>query len=290
MTRSRVSGLVALVAGGGSGIGEATARTFAANGGSVVVADIRKEAADKVASAIVVQGGNAMGVLMDVAKQSDIDAALKETIGEFGKLDVLINTAGVIRAAPLVSCSLEDWRTPFLVNVEGALLLARTCLPHLRKSPVPAIVNCSSLAGGRAYANGGSYGPSKAALISLSRTMAIEWAEFRCSCELRESWLGGDAAGARQRTSRDDQTTGRADSHAPSRSARRARRLDRVPRVACGFLHHGARHQLRWRPVTGPDGSVLQRTDLISIASVTRGGGRCGQACMYWPRPQLGGW
>lgn len=184
MTCSRVNGLVALVAGGGSGIGEASAKTFAANGGVVVVADLRREMAESVAAAIVAEGSKAIGVVMDVAKQSDIDAAVGRTLTEFGKLDVLINTAGVIKPAPLESCSLDDWRTSFLVNVEGALLLARSCLPHLRKSPVPAIVNCSSLAGGRAYPNGGPYGPSKAALISLSRTMALEWAEYgvRVNC------------------------------------------------------------------------------------------------------------
>lgn len=184
MTRSRVNGLVALVAGGGSGIGEACARTFAANGGAVVVADLRKEMADTVAAAILAQGGQAIAVRMDVATQADIDAALDRAITKFGRLDVLINTAGVIKPAPLETCSIEDWRTSFQVNVEGALLLARSCLPHLRMSAVPAIVNCSSLAGGRAYPNGGPYGPSKAALISLSRTMAIEWAEYgvRVNC------------------------------------------------------------------------------------------------------------
>jgi NAD(P)-dependent dehydrogenase (short-subunit alcohol dehydrogenase family) len=184
MTRSRVSGLVALVAGGGSGIGEAAAQTFAANGGAVVVTDLRKEMADSVAASIVERGGQAIGIVMDVARQSDIDAALDQALARFGKLDVLINTAGVIKPAPLEICSLEDWRLSFQVNVEGALLLARSCLPHLRKSPYAAIVNCSSLAGGRAYPNGGPYGPSKAALISLSRTMALEWAEYgvRVNC------------------------------------------------------------------------------------------------------------
>jgi NAD(P)-dependent dehydrogenase (short-subunit alcohol dehydrogenase family) len=184
MTNSRVTGLVALVAGAGSGIGEASARTFAANGGSVVVCDVREEAAIGVAAAIVEEGGKAIAVAMDVSKQTDIDAALNQALAKFGQLDVLINTAGVIQPAPLETCSLDDWRTSFRVNVEGALLLARSCLPHLRKSPVAAIVNVSSLAGGRAYPNGGPYGPSKAALISLSRTMAIEWAEdgVRVNC------------------------------------------------------------------------------------------------------------
>jgi len=184
MMRSPVKGLVALVAGGGSGIGEAAARTFAANDGLVAIADVRKEMADRVVATIVAAGGKAIAVAMDVAKQSDIDAALKTVLAQFGKLDVLINTAGVIKPAPLETTPLEDWRFSFAINVEGALMLARSCLPHLRKGRAPAIVNCSSLSGGRAYPMGGPYGPTKAALISLSRQMAIEWAEFgvRVNC------------------------------------------------------------------------------------------------------------
>lgn len=177
MSNSPVKGLVALIAGGGSGIGEATAKAFAANGASVVVADRRKEPAERVASDIVKTGGKAIAVVTDVSIQRDIDAALSRTIDAYGKLDILVNSAGVILPGALEDYSLDDWSMSFLVNVEGALILGRSCLPHLRKSKAAAIVNISSLAGGRGYPNGGAYGPSKAALISLTRQMAIEWAK-----------------------------------------------------------------------------------------------------------------
>ena len=176
MTRSLLRESVAFVAGGGSGIGEATARVLAASGAAIVVADRRTDMAERVAREIEADGGQALAVTMDVCVQSEIDAALAQTIARFGALDILINCAGVIKPASLETLSLDEWRSCFLVNVDGALLLARSALPHLRRSSKAAIVNVSSLAGGRGYPNGGAYGPSKAALISLTRQMALEWA------------------------------------------------------------------------------------------------------------------
>ncbi|HMN70468.1 MAG TPA: SDR family oxidoreductase [Rhodoblastus sp.] len=175
MQQSRFVGLVALVAGGGSGIGEETARVIAANGGRVAVADIRKDAADRVAAEIAAAGGDAIALAMDVASQPDIDAAVSATVARYGGLDVVVNAAALVKAGALETADLEDWRRSFRVNIEGAIMLARTCLPHLRKSAHASIVNIASLAGIGAYPNGGPYGVTKAALIALTRTMAMEW-------------------------------------------------------------------------------------------------------------------
>lgn len=175
MHQSRLAGLVALVVGGGSGIGEETARVIAANGGKVVVADIRKAAADDVAAAIVAAGGTAISGTMDVASQADIDAVVVKAVETYGQLDIVVNAAAVVKAAPLESCDLADWKLSFRVNVEGAIMLARSCLPHLRESAHASIVHVASLAGIGAYPNGGAYGVTKAALIALTKTMAMEW-------------------------------------------------------------------------------------------------------------------
>jgi NAD(P)-dependent dehydrogenase (short-subunit alcohol dehydrogenase family) len=177
MRQSTIDGLVALIVGGGSGMGEAAAKTMAANGSKVVVADLQVESAQRVVSAIVAAGGKAVAV--DVSKQADIDAAVQKTLDSFGRLDILVNTAVLVKPAALEDCSLDDWHACFRVNVDGALLLARSCLPHLRKSPSPAIVNVASLAGITGYPRTAAYGPSKAALITLSRQMALEWAVDR---------------------------------------------------------------------------------------------------------------
>jgi NAD(P)-dependent dehydrogenase (short-subunit alcohol dehydrogenase family) len=173
-----LKGAVALVAGGGSGIGEAAAHTLSASGARIAIADRRLDMATKVAADLKERGGEAIAIQMDVTKQPEIDAGIAEVKQKFGRLDMLINTAGVIAPAELESLDLDEWRRTFAVNVDGALMLGRSCLPLLRESAMAAVVNVSSLAGGRGYPNGGAYGPSKAALISLSRQMALEWAPF----------------------------------------------------------------------------------------------------------------
>lgn len=175
MKNSTLQGLVALVAGGGSGIGESVATILAANGAKVVVADRKIEAAEQVVTAIAGRGGEALAVRMDVTSQSDIDSSLEIMGKNFGGMDILVNCAGAIQPSSLEEASLEEWNNSFEVNVVGALLLGRSCLPHLRKSKAAAIVNVASLAGRSAYPNGGPYGPSKAALISLTQQMALEW-------------------------------------------------------------------------------------------------------------------
>ena len=180
MRNSPVRGLAALVAGGGSGIGEAVCRTLAANGASVAVADIAAVNAARVASEITADGAAAarsIGVAMDVSRQEDIDSGVAQTVAAFGRLDIVVNCAAVVLAARLEDCTVDDWRRSFDVNVLGALLLARACLPHLRASPAASIVNVATLGWIWGRPNGGPYAPSKAALVTMTRQMALEWAQ-----------------------------------------------------------------------------------------------------------------
>lgn len=176
MRHSPVEGLVALVAGAGSGMGAACARTFAANGGRVVVADVDKVSANRVADEITERGDAAIAMELDVGNSAQIEAGVGTVIETYGRLDVLINVAVCVSATLLEDADLDAWDEAFAINVKGALMLARACLPHLRASPHAAIVHAGSLAGVNGYARSGSYGPSKAALITLSRQMALEWA------------------------------------------------------------------------------------------------------------------
>lgn len=176
MTRSPVADLAALVVGGGSGIGAAVAEAFAANGGSVMVADRDGAAAQRMAETIRAAGGRAEAVEMDLARAGDSGRAVTAAQMAFGRLDSLVNCAALVRPAPLEAVAPEDWENVFEVNVTAALVLARAALPALRRSPAASIVNVGSLGALWGRPNGGAYGPSKAALITLSKQMALEWA------------------------------------------------------------------------------------------------------------------
>lgn len=176
MRRSTIEGLAALIVGGGSGMGEACAQTFAANGGMVMVADLKLESAERVAAEIVANGGKATAIAMNVAKEEDIAAAVERTVATYGCLDVLINSATWSQNAMLENVDMKDWNLAFQTNVHGPLQLARACLPYMRKSRAAAIVHVASLAGVTGFARHSAYGPTKGALITMSRQMALEWA------------------------------------------------------------------------------------------------------------------
>ena len=176
MKRSQIEGLAALIVGSGSGMGAACARTFAANDGLVIVADLNLENAERVASEIHQSGGKALAIGLDVSRPADIDAAVKKTLDTYGRLDVLINSATWSANCMLEDVDMRDWDKAFQTNVHGPLLLARACLPHFRNSPAPAIVFVGSLAGVVGYARKSAYSTTKGALITMSRQLALEWA------------------------------------------------------------------------------------------------------------------
>lgn len=171
------AGRVAVVTGAGSGIGEATACMLAGHGCAVAVLDKRLEMAQAVVRSIAEQGGNALAVQVDVTDGAGVVAAVDRVAQWRDGIDLVVNNAAVAWMGNLLDVGLDAWRTSFEVNVIGALQMARAAFPYLRKSPVAAVVAVASVAGGRAYPGGGAYGPSKAALISMTQQLAMEWAE-----------------------------------------------------------------------------------------------------------------
>ncbi|WP_170991430.1 SDR family NAD(P)-dependent oxidoreductase [Bradyrhizobium elkanii] len=264
MHQSRLAGLVALVVGGGSGIGEETARVIAANGGKVIVADNRKAAADDVAAAIVAAGGKAIPVAMDVASQADINAAVSTAVAVYGQLDIVVNAAAIVKAAPLETCDLEDWRLSFRVNVEGAIMLARSCLPTLRNSAHASIVHIASLSGIGAYPNGGAYGVTKAALIALTKTMAMEWVKYGIRVNVVSPGTV-ETPLMRAVLSPDDIEQRGPHSDAAARTAVGACGYDRLSRLADGVLRDRPEPQLRRRSLSGADGAELQRGSVTQL-------------------------
>ena len=149
----RLDGTVALVTGASSGIGEATAIDLAQHGASVVVAARRKDRLDELVTAIEASGGRALAIECDVTDQEEAAALIARTVEELGRLDTLVNNAGVMLLGPVVDAPIEEWNRMVALNVGGLLACAHAALPHLlaaaEDSPrrVADLVNVSSVAG-----------------------------------------------------------------------------------------------------------------------------------------------
>jgi NAD(P)-dependent dehydrogenase (short-subunit alcohol dehydrogenase family) len=169
---------VAVVTGGGSGIGRALAEALAAAGSVVVVADLDLTAAEAVADEIRSNGGRADAVTVDVADAASVDELAAGVIGRHGRVDVLCNNAGVSTFNLIEDQTLDDWRWVVSVNLWGVIHGVHSFLPILRRQGTPAhIVNTASIAGllsGVAFI--GPYSATKVAVVSISETLVKEFA------------------------------------------------------------------------------------------------------------------
>jgi len=171
-------GKVAIVTGGGAGIGYAIARAFAREGAHVAIAGRTKETLTRSAEAIEREcGAPVLAVAADVAEPTDCEGMIAETVRRFGAIDMLVNNAALFSVVPLIDADAAEASRFFAVNAIGPLNVARAfarwAIDHGRGG---AIVNISSIAAGRPALNVGLYSASKAALDSLTRSMAVEWA------------------------------------------------------------------------------------------------------------------
>jgi NAD(P)-dependent dehydrogenase (short-subunit alcohol dehydrogenase family) len=167
---SALEGKAALVTGGGSGIGEACARLFAADGARVAVMGRRPEPLQLVAAET---GG--LAVPGDAAKPQDCERAVAATTGAFGRLDILVSCAGVEGEGSVTTMELDQWRRVMDANLEATMQIARASIPAMLAGAGGSIVNVSSLAASVAPGNMAAYITSKTAIVGLTRSMAVDY-------------------------------------------------------------------------------------------------------------------
>jgi NAD(P)-dependent dehydrogenase (short-subunit alcohol dehydrogenase family) len=170
----RLEHKVALITGGTSGIGEATAVLFAEEGAKVTITGRNEERGQAVAEKIVNDGGKAIFIRADVRKAKECLHAVEETLAAFGHLDILFNNAGVFHPHTILDCSEEEWDLQMDINLKGTFLMSKAALPHMIEKRRGVIINNSSgwgIAGGDAAV---AYCASKGGVVLLTKAMAID--------------------------------------------------------------------------------------------------------------------
>ncbi len=169
----RLEGKVALITGGASGIGEATARLFAKEGAKVVITDVQTEKGQAVADEIKAAGGEAAFVKANVVREAQAKRMVEFTVRKYGRLDILFNNAGVENPKPEVETSVAEWDLVMDVNVKGVFLGTKYAVPEMKKNGGGSIINTSSIFGLIGSPGFAAYHASKGAVRLLTKSTAL---------------------------------------------------------------------------------------------------------------------
>ena len=173
----RFEGRSAIITGGGTGIGEATALLLARNGAKVLIAGRREEKLKELSDKAKQEGLSIGYKVCDVSVESDCAATVETALCEHGKIDILFNNAGIIFSCPLHEVETERFQQIFDINVKGAFMMCKYAIPHMISAGRGFIVNNSSVIGLKGFAGLSAYSASKGALVQLTRSMALEYAD-----------------------------------------------------------------------------------------------------------------
>jgi len=169
-----LKGKVVLVTGGGRGLGEAVCQTLSAAGASIVVADIRQELAEEVAGAICSCGREAMPLSLDVTDENQVQDAIQKIATQYGRIDALINNAGIDVTLSIEELPITDWDRIIAVNLRGPFIMSKFVLPVMKEQASGHIINIVSTAAKRAWANASAYHASKWGLLGFSHALHVE--------------------------------------------------------------------------------------------------------------------
>ena len=170
----RLQDKVAIVTGGGSGIGHGTCIRLAEEGAAVAVFDINIDAAQRTAREIINMGGKSLSLGVDVSSAAEVDAAVKEVLSAFGSIDILVNNAGISQLSTVARMTEEDWDRTLDVNLKGAFLCCRAVIPQMKERRYGKIMNISSILGLTGSPARVHYGAAKTGIIGFTRGLAAE--------------------------------------------------------------------------------------------------------------------
>jgi len=170
-----IEGKVVVITGASSGLGQSTARLLAASGAKVVLGARRKDRIDALVKEITAKGGNAIGFATDVTKRRDFEALVKGALDKHGRVDVLVNNAGIASIAPLEALKVEEWDQMIDVNIKGLLYGVAAALPIMQKQKQGHIINIASVVGFKVFAPGGTvYSATKFAVRAVTEGLRLE--------------------------------------------------------------------------------------------------------------------
>src|SRR5438067_9282608 len=175
MRTSNIADKVVVITGASSGIGEATARLLAGNGAKVVLGARRKDRIDALVNEITTRGGSALGFETDVMKRDDVDTLVRGAIDRHGRIDVIVNNAGIMPIAPVAALKVEEWDRMIDVNIKGLLYGVAAVLPQMLKQKSGHIINLASVFGIKVFAPGGTvYSATKSTVRALTEGLRLE--------------------------------------------------------------------------------------------------------------------
>ena len=181
---TKLQGQVAWVSGASSGMGEAIARLFAAEGAAVALIDVQATKGEAIAEQIRAGGGRSTFIKSDVRREGDVKASIEHTVAKFGGLQTIINCAGIVQVKQLHELDVADWDRLMDINVKSIFLSMKHGIAHLRKHPRSYVVNIGSVGSFIGQGSTPAYTASKGAVLQLSKSVALDYAAdgLRCNC------------------------------------------------------------------------------------------------------------